>query len=185
MIVNPASRLGKWLHWVFHASLIIKGLLALGEVLGGLGLLLTPNLVVLHLVGWLTRHRLTQAPGENLTLWAQHLSQIFPIETQHFFAIYMLLHGVVKTSMVVMLARRIVWAYPPAILVLAGFVVYQLTEFALHGGVVLVVLTALDSLMIVLVWREYQILRRCQTDEKALAERAAAGARALLPESTR
>ena len=27
-MINPASRLGKWLHWLFEASLILKGLFA-------------------------------------------------------------------------------------------------------------------------------------------------------------
>lgn len=184
MIVNPGSRLGKWLHWVFEASLVIKGLLAFGEVLGGLGLLLTPNLAILHFVGWLTRHQLTQTPGADMALWAKHLADSFPIELQHFYAIYMLLHGSLKFTMVLMLARRIVWAYPLAMMVLAGFVVYQLTEFSLHGGLVLLVLTAFDSIMIVLVWREYQILRRYQADEKALAETVSAGPKALPREST-
>jgi uncharacterized membrane protein len=159
MVINPASRLGRWLHWIFEASLLIKGLLAFGEMMGGLGLWLTPNLTILHFVGWLTRHQLTQNPGEDMAVWAKHLADSFPMELQHFYAVYMLFHGTLKFTMVLMLAWRIVWAYPLAMAVLAGFVVYQMTEFALHGGFVLLLLSMFDSIMIVLVWREYQILR--------------------------
>lgn len=159
MIVNPASRLGRWLHWIFEASLLIKGLLAFGETLGGLGLLLTPNLTILHFVGWLTNHNLTQTPSEDMAIWAKHLADTFPGEVQHFYAIYMLFHGTLKFAMVLMLAWRILWGYPVAMLMLAAFVIYQLTEFWLHGGPVLVGLSMLDSLMIVLVWREYNILK--------------------------
>jgi uncharacterized membrane protein len=173
MMINPASRLGRLLHWIFEASLVIKGLLAFGEVLGGLGLLLTPNLTILHFVGWLTRHQLTQNPGEDMAVWAKHLADSFPIELQHFYAIYMLLHGSLKLMMVLMLAWRIVWAYPLAMAVLAGFVLYQLTEFHLHGGIVLLLLSGFDSIMIVLVWREFQILRRYTADEKSLADQQA------------
>ena len=184
MLINPGSRLGKWLHWIFEASLVIKGLLAFGEVLGGLGLLLTPNLAILHFVGWLTHHKLTQTPSEDMAVWARHLADAFPLEVQHFYAIYMLLHGSLKLTMVAMLARRIVWAYPFAILVLAGFVIYQVTEFALHGGLVLLALTAFDNVMIVLVWREYQVLRRYQADEKSLSDRKRAGVIAVPQETT-
>jgi uncharacterized membrane protein len=159
MMINPASRLGRWLHWIFEASLLIKGLLAFGEMLGGFGLLLTPNLSILHFVGWLTRHQLTQNPGEDMAVWAKHLADSFPIELQHFYAIYMLFHGTIKFTMVLMLAWRIVWAYPLAMLVLAGFVTYQTTEFFLHGGIVLLALSGFDFVMIILVRREFQILR--------------------------
>ena len=183
MMINPASRLGRWLHWIFEASLVIKGLLAFGEVLGGLGLLLTPNLSILKFVSWLTRHNLTQTPSADMAVWAKHLADIFPIELQHFYAVYMLFHGTVKFTMVLMLAWRIVWAYPLAMLVLAGFVIYQLTEFHLHGGIVLLILTTFDCIMIVLVWREFQILRRYAADEKDLADQRAGGPKAL-PESS-
>ncbi len=159
MIINTASRLGRWLHWIFEASLLIKGLLAFGEMLGGFGLLLTPNLTILRFVGWLTRHQLTQNPSEDMAIWAKHLADSFPIELQHFYAVYMLFHGTLKFTMVLMLAWRIVWAYPLAMAVLAGFVIYQMTEFFLHGGAVLLLLSGFDCFMIVLVWREYQILR--------------------------
>jgi uncharacterized membrane protein len=177
-MINPASRLGRWLHWIFEASLVIKGLLAFGEVLGGLGLLLTPNLTILRFVGWLTRHQLTQNPGEDMAVWAKHLADSFPIELQHFYAIYMLLHGSLKFTMVLMLGWRIVWAYPLAMLVLAGFVIYQLTEFHLHGGIVLLILTTFDAIMIVLVWREFQILRQ------KLASKKTGGIKALPEKST-
>ena len=49
-MINPASRLGIWLHWLFEASLILKGLFAAAESLGGLGLLLTPNAAIITFV---------------------------------------------------------------------------------------------------------------------------------------
>lgn len=159
MLFSPTSMVGRWLHWLFEASLLLKGLLAFGETLGGLGLLLTPNHAILWFVGWMTRHELTQDPTDDMALWFEHIANSFPIATQHFYAVYLLGHGTLKFTMVVMLARRIVWAYPAAMVVLAGFVIYQSFEFIAHGSVILLCLSALDSLMIVLVWREWGILR--------------------------
>lgn len=189
MLINPGSRLGKLLHWIFEASLVIKGLLALGEALGGMGLLLTPNIAIIKFVGWLTRHHLAQTPGEDMAVWAKHLTETFPmglqhfIADQHFYAVYMLIHGAIKFTMVFMLAWRVVWAYPIAMLVLAAFVVYQVSEYFLHGGVVLLILTMFDTIMIVLVWREYQILKQIQADEAALDAQKLAARRAMPPET--
>ena len=159
MMFTPTSTVGRWLHWLFEASLLLKGLLAFGETMSGLGLVLTPNHAILWFVTWMTSHELTQDPTDDMALWFEHIADNFPIATQQFYAFYLLGHGALKFTMVLMLQRRILWAYPAAMVVLAGFVVYQLFEFVAHGSTILLGLAALDSLMIVLVWREWGILK--------------------------
>jgi len=159
MLVSPYGKLSKWLHWLFEASLVIKGAFAAGETLSGLGLLLTPHGLLLTLWGWLTNHQLTQDPNDDMAQWFHHLADIFPVHVQHFYAIYLLAHGALKFGMVIMLARRILWAYPAAMIVLAGFVIYQATEFVTQGSLVLLALSCLDALMIVLVYREWNMLK--------------------------
>jgi len=159
MLVSPYGTLGKWLHWLFEASLLIKGTFAAGETLSGLGLLLTPHGLVLAFWAWATNHHLTQDPNDAMALWFRHLATSFPGDLQHFYALYLLGHGALKFAMVIMLARRILWAYPAAMVVLAGFVLYQGLEFVTQGSLVLLALAALDALMIVLVYREWTVLK--------------------------
>ena len=159
MLVSPFSRLSRVLHWLFEASLLIKGTFAAGETLSGLGLLLTPHGMVLTLWGWLTHHQLTQDPNDAMAQWFRHLADIFPVHVQHFYAIYLLAHGALKFAMVIMLARRILWAHPAAMVVLAGFVIYQFTEFVTQGSLALLALACLDAVMIVLVYREWTVLK--------------------------
>lgn len=159
MLINPASRLGKWLHWLFEASLIFKGLFAAGESIGGLGLLLTPNIMLIQLIRWAWSYNLTQQPDADMAKWVQHLTEAFSIQVQHFYAYYLLAHGAIKFLMVIMLARRILWGYPLAMAILAGFVAYQLSEFVSHGYVTFLILSGLDALMIVLVYREWGVLK--------------------------
>ncbi|MEI6099303.1 MAG: DUF2127 domain-containing protein [Alphaproteobacteria bacterium] len=163
MIVNPYGTLSKWLHWLFEASLVIKGAFAAGETLSGLGLLLTPHGLLLNVWAWLTHHQLTQNPNEAMAQWFQHLADVFPVHVQHFYAIYLLAHGGLKFAMVIMLARRILWAYPAAMVILAGFVIYQATEYVTQGSLVLLALACLDSVMIVLVFREWNMLKLAQS----------------------
>lgn len=146
------------LHWAFEASLAIKGLLAGSEALGGLGLMFAPNAAISAIVVWMTRNEIAHVPRDHAALWMQHQLPAFSIETQHFYALYLCLHGGIKLAMVVGLARRIPWAYPAAMTILAGFVVYQLHHYSLTHSPVLLALSALDALMIILVWREYRLL---------------------------
>ena len=159
MRISPDSHLGHWLHWLFEASLWLKGTFAAGETLSGLGLLLTPHGLVLAFWAFATNHHLTQDPNDAMALWFRHLASSFPGDLQHFYALYLLGHGALKFAMVIMLARRILWAYPAAMIVLAGFVLYQATEFVTQGSYVLLALAALDALMIVLVYREWTVLK--------------------------
>ena len=159
MLISPYSTLSKWLHWLFEASLVVKGTFAAGETLSGLGLLLTPHGLVLTAWAFLTNHHLTQDPNDAMAVWFRNLATSFPGDLQHFYALYLLGHGALKFVMVIMLARRILWGYPAAMLVLAGFVVYQFTEFVTQGAIVLLILALLDAFMIVLVYREWNLLK--------------------------
>ena len=60
-LYRPWSR---WLHWLFEGSLVIKGLLAASEALSGLGLLLAPYALLLHVINWMTRNDITHAPTD-------------------------------------------------------------------------------------------------------------------------
>ena len=181
LLVSPITRLSRVLHCLFEASLLIKGAFAAGETLLGLGLLLTPHGMVLTLWGWLTHHQLTQHPTDAMIQWFHHLADIFPVHVQHFYAIYLLAHGTLKFAMVLMLARRILWAYPAAMAVLAGFVVYQFAEFVTQGSLALLALACLDAVMIVLVYREWTVLKlhRAQAlpARQALAQPLISGSR--------
>ena len=115
--------------------------------------------MIISFVSWLTRHDLTQQPTADMAIWVQHLTDIFPIQVQHFYAFYLLSHGAVKFTMVIMLARRILWAYPGAMILLGGFVIYQATEFITHGSYTFLALSFLDTIMIILVYREWNVLK--------------------------
>ncbi len=150
------TRLGRILHRLFGASLVIKGILAASESMSGLGLILTPNHLILSFVTWLTRNELTQDPADDMAQWARHIAENFPIQTQHFYAWYLLAHGALKFLMVILLTRRVRWAYPAAMVVLAAFVTYQLYDWTISHSPVLLGLSALDAIMIGLVWREWR-----------------------------
>ncbi len=161
-IIIQRTALGRFFHRLFSASLVIKGVLAASEALSGAGLLLTPNHKILAFVAWLTRHELTQDPQDEMALWFRHMAEAFPIQTQHFYALYLLGHGTLKLIMVLLLARRVMWAYPASMVVLAGFVVYEFHDFLLTRSLPLLALCLLDAIMIGLVWREWRELRRAR-----------------------
>ncbi|HEV7450429.1 MAG TPA: DUF2127 domain-containing protein [Pseudonocardiaceae bacterium] len=87
-----------------------------------------------------------------------------------FAVVYLGLHGVVKLALVAALLRRWLPAYPIAVVVLGAFVVY-LGAFVVYevyratrtGSVLLPLLAVLDIAIIVVIVREYRLLRRERT----------------------
>lgn len=160
-MISLLRRLGaqRLLHWLFEVSLVIKGLLCSAEAVAGLGLLFAPNPQVARLVFWLTHLEISERPTDSLASWTRRGVEQFPVGTQHFYGWYLLAHGGLKLTMVIMLWARVLWAYPVAMVVLGGFVMYQLLEFSHTGSPFLLLLSFFDLMMIVLVGHEYRVMR--------------------------
>ncbi len=156
----PAARIARALHGLFDGTLIVKAAFATLEALAGAGLWLTPNASVHALVDWLIRNHLAHHPEEWPVQWLVRALGGLSVESQHFYAFYLLFHGVLKIAMVVLLARRVGWAYPAAVALLGAFILYQLHHWTQTHSPALLALSAFDALMIALVIREYIGLRR-------------------------
>jgi uncharacterized membrane protein len=145
---------------LLRISVVLKGLHALIEVIGGVLLyFLTPQAIT-HLI-----HRLTQngIHNDRRDLIADHLLQFarhFSISARTFAAFYLLSHGVIKLFLVIELLRNRLWAYPASLAVLGVFIVYQLYRYTHTHSIALMVFTLFDLIVIWLIWREYKIVRQ-------------------------
>ncbi|WP_185968508.1 DUF2127 domain-containing protein [Paracoccus sp. M683] len=144
------------LHWLFEAGLALKGFLAALESLTGLALLFTANATIQRSIDWLTHNELIEDPTDPMVARVLRLTSRFDAGSQHFYAVYLLSHGLVKLVVIALLVRRIAAAYPLAIVVFAGFVGYQMHRWAVSGSPVMLALSAFDLLVIWLTWREWR-----------------------------
>ncbi len=147
------------IHQIFVISIILKGLHALVECVGGILLYLVPLTEIARWVDIVTQEELLEDPRDlvanQLLAVAHHLS----VDTVSFYAFYLLSHGLVKVLLVAGLLREKLWAYPVSLAVLAAFIAYQLYRYSFTHSVGLVVLTVFDIVIIVLVWHEWRYLR--------------------------
>lgn len=167
MIPSQKSMPARVLHWLFEASLAIKGFLCSLETASGLGLLIAPNMLVARFVYWLTHHNLAANPNDSMAAWTRRAVEQFPVHIQAFYGWYLLAHGGLKLAMVIMLWMRVLWAYPAAMVVLIGFVIYQLSEFLHSGSPVLLLLAFFDLFMVGLIWQEYKVLKATVAAEQS------------------
>jgi uncharacterized membrane protein len=149
----------KNIHAVFKASVLIKGVNALLECIGGIAVALARADEVAAWVARMAQTYLVEGThgfvASHVIDWAQSVS----IQTQHFIAFYLLSHGLIKLVIVVGLFKEQRWSYPLALVAFTGFIVYQLYRYSYTHGVGLLVLTAFDLFLIALVWHEYKLIR--------------------------
>ncbi len=146
------------LHQAFELSIAAKAVLAGLETLTGIGLWALKAQWVWDFAGWLTASELVHDPSDRLASWAIRQAEQFGGPGQHFWAIYLTGHGLIKLAVVAALISGVRWAYPLSIAVLFGFIAYQLHKYALTGSWVMLGLSAFDLVVIWLVWNEWRHL---------------------------
>ncbi len=144
---------------LFRISVLLKGLDGALEIAGGFALwAISPGFIV-RVIGFLTQDEIAEDPHDFVAKHLRHAASQFSLTNEHFMAIYLLGHGIVKIFVVVALLRNKLWAYPVAMIVFGGFVVYQIYRFTFTGSAGLIALTVADLIVIWLIWLEYRAVR--------------------------
>lgn len=145
------------IHEIFEVSIVLKGIGALVEAVLGVLLLYSTN--VLDLIRALLQNELIDDPND---FFASHLFSFLNPSPQalHFGGLYLLSHGLVKLVLIAGLLRRQMWAYPASIAVFALFIAYQSVRFLRTHSLWLLFLTALDLIVIWLIWHEYRRMQK-------------------------
>lgn len=143
---------------IFQVSLILKGLHAAIECASGVVLYFVSTATIAHWIGALTQEELAEDPRDflarHLLDGAHHLS----IVTETFYAFYLVSHGLVNGLLVVGLLKEKLWAYPASLVVLTGFIAYQIYRYSFDPSFGLLLLTGLDILLIALIWHEWRVV---------------------------
>lgn len=149
-------------HRAFEISLLLKGALAVAEVIGGIAAYYVTQSFLMRAVVLLTGHELAEDPHDLAASYLLHAVQQFSGGTRHFATYYLLGHGVIKLWLIAGLLKKQLWYYPVAIAVFGLFVVYQLYRFSFTHSVSLLLITALDLAVMVLTWYERHFLRQTE-----------------------
>ncbi len=150
----------KKIHVAFEISLVLKGLFALGQIIGGVIALFINRQLLLSIVSILTEEELAEDPHDLVANYLLDSAQSVTIGTQIFVAVYLLSHGAIKLWLITGLLRQKLWYYPTSIIVFGLFILYQLYRFSFTHSVWLLLISAVDIIVIALTWHEYKYLNR-------------------------
>ena len=143
------------LHESFLVSIALKGLGALAEVIAGIVLLKLSAAAINRMVMAFIATELSEDRHDFIATHLREYLVKFGASGKHFASWYLLSHGAVKLVLVIALWRNKLWAYPMMIVVLAGFISYQIYRFALTHSIAMILLSIFDLVVIALTWSEY------------------------------
>jgi uncharacterized membrane protein len=133
-------------HQIFAVSVSLKGLHALLEIAGGIALYGFSADAIARWLDEIDRGRL--------------VARYFDLSEQHFYAFYLLSHGLVKVVLVYGLLKEKLWAYPASFVVFGAFIAYQLYRYSFTHELSLIFLSVFDLFVIALAIHEYRLLRK-------------------------
>ncbi len=149
----------RWAHIIFRIGIFLKGFDGILEVVGGFVLLSINRETITHIMYVLLQPEFAEDPNDwlatRLLRWTLHLST----GTQIFAIAYLLVHGIIKLVIVGAIWLSQLWAYWLAGIVFSLFVVYQLGHFFYTHSIAMLVLTAVDLVIIVLLPPEHRRLK--------------------------
>jgi uncharacterized membrane protein len=153
---SPGTRRTEML---FRIALLVKAIDGAVELIAAVVLLLVSGATVHRLIDDVLSRDLLGPPDGSLARHFVAGTAEFASGNRTFAVVYLGLHGVVKLALVAALLRKWMPAYPVAVVVLGLFVIYEIYRATQTGSVLLPVLAAVDVAIIVMIVREYRVLR--------------------------
>lgn len=147
----------KDIFYLFEGSVILKGIHAIIEIVGGFFILLISHNFIIQTVLKITGGELSEDPTDFVSNYLIHAAQNFSINSKYFLAFYLLSHGIIKAILVIALLKKKLWAYPTSIFVFSAFIVYQIIRYTHTHSIWLIVFTVFDIFVIWLIFHEYKI----------------------------
>jgi uncharacterized membrane protein len=144
----------KQIHQLFVISVTLKGFHALIEIVGGAALALFSTDTI---VRWL------YSKSDQSSDLLARFARTFTGAEHHFYAFYLVSHGVLNLAIVAALLSRKLWAYPATFAVLIAFVAYQLYRYTYTHDIGLIAITLIDLIVLALACNEYRLMKRAHT----------------------
>ncbi len=153
---NTSSKIHKFIHNSFIVSVVAKAVVALSQIIAGLTLVLLTPSRLFNIVAYITANELAEDPHDKIVNFLLHQAAAYSVSAQLFGIIYLISHGVIKLWLALLLLKEKLWAFPVAIFIFVGFILYQLLRFYFTHSPLLLLLTLLDIFVIILIFLEFR-----------------------------
>lgn len=150
----------KRIHQIFVVSVLFKGAHAVIETVSGLLLYFVSTHTIVHSLNRWSYGELAEDHNDWIANHLLQFARTFSVAEHHFYAFYLLSHGIIKGILVIGLLREKLWAYPASFAVFGAFIAYQLYRYSYTHDIALILLSIFDLFVIYLAVHEYRLLRK-------------------------
>ena len=157
---NPLKPKSSFSHRAYYVGVILKGINGALETIGGVILLCVPHATIGRTLLRLSEMGLSEQNDDILSVALYHAAQSFMSGSKLFAAFYLLSHGLVKAMLVYGLLKEKMWAFPAGMVFISAFVLYQSYRLIENFSYGMLLLTSLDAVVLVLIWREYRSVKK-------------------------
>lgn len=157
--IPPADKkiIERDLLWLFDGALVLKAIHGVLEVLAAIFVLVISPAFVVRVAEFVTGGELAQEPNDFIATAILNAAQTFAVSPHFFIALYLIIHGVIKTMLVIGIFARKRIAYPLFMLALAFFGAYELYRGFTRQESLLYALALFDFALLALTAHEYRL----------------------------
>ncbi len=145
---------------IFRAGIIIKWIVAMLQLIGGVFLLAVSRNALTNILLFLTQEELTEDPQDYIATHILQFGTHLALSTKIIIALYLLIHGIIKLYLLYGLWKNKLRAYPLSAVVFSLFLVYQLYRYHFNHSLWLLVLSLFDIIYITLILHEYHVMKK-------------------------
>ncbi|PIN93228.1 hypothetical protein COU54_03830 [Candidatus Pacearchaeota archaeon CG10_big_fil_rev_8_21_14_0_10_31_24] len=147
----------KIVHNFFKIVVTLKFIHAIIELLLGTALLLLTHKFISEIIVILVKERFVGDPDFFISQYISQFGIDFSLSIKLFFAVYLIIHGLVNISMVYGVIKKPSLAYPISLIVFIGFLIYQIYDYIFTGSLWMLGIIIFDILFIILLFYEYGV----------------------------
>ncbi len=150
----------KKIYTIFTISVILKSIQGFLELVIGLLIYFVSTNALLAFVARLFQEDIIEGPHGFVARLLMKGAESLSVSGKYFIAFYLIGHGVVKLFLILGLIKEKLWSYIVFVAVLIVFIIYEFYRYTFTHSLSLLILTIFDVLFLVLVWHEYNILKK-------------------------
>jgi uncharacterized membrane protein len=148
-------KLRKLIHELFDLGILIKAFFGFFEILGGVLLAVSGQLVINNFIINLAQQEIADDPNDLIANFLINSANNFYYNAHLFAIIYLVLHGAINIFLAVALFKNKIWAYSWAIAGFSVFIIYQVYRYFHTHSFTFLLLTLFDVFIVFIIWLEY------------------------------
>lgn len=156
MNIFRSVKIRKLVDRTFEISVLLKAFFGFFEILSGILFTISDRFILNNFIILMAQQEITEDPNDAIAKFLIKSADNLANGSQVFAVVYLIFHGVVNIFLAAALLKNKIWAYPWAMALFSGFVIYQVYRYFHTYSLSLLFLMIFDIFIISVIWLEYK-----------------------------